>query len=185
MIGCPSFSPSSANVYMEGSRRGVFPTFWLTLTRITSSESSVIPMSASMLTSVEKFKPLLQRIGNASEISFFIFKLILFLLSIHNTYTMKKLLSLFLVITLLACSSDSSSDDDPQQSSCSTPTTLAAANISESSADISWASSETSASYEIQYGVSGFTLGSGQTTASNGTSRTLTNLINLTFKELK
>lgn len=87
---------------------------------------------------------------------------------------MKKFLTLFLSVLLFTCSSDSSDDSDPQ--TCNTPTALSASNIDNTSADLSWSTSESSASFEIQYGVSGFTVDNGQGATSNSTSLSLSNL---------
>ncbi|KAA9327195.1 T9SS type A sorting domain-containing protein [Hymenobacter busanensis] len=61
-------------------------------------------------------------------------------------------------------------------SGCLSPTNLALGTISGSSAQISWASAGTG-TYEVEYGPSGFTLGTGTTIPVTGTSTTITGLI--------
>ncbi|MBR9914559.1 MAG: fibronectin type III domain-containing protein [Algicola sp.] len=88
---------------------------------------------------------------------------------------MKKLLSLVSIICLVySCSSnDETNNDDP---TCGAPSNIASSAITTNSATINWSSSETSASYIIEYGETGFGLGNGTSVSSNNTNTTLNGL---------
>ncbi len=60
--------------------------------------------------------------------------------------------------------------------SCTAPTTLAATNLTLSSADLSWIETGTATNWEIQYGLSGFPLGSGTSILTTTNPDTLTGL---------
>lgn len=89
---------------------------------------------------------------------------------------MKKILSLFsLCLILYACSSDGGGDDivtDP----CGVPTQISTTNIAAESVAVTWTSSESNASYQIEYGTSGFSQGNGQTLTASGGSTSITGL---------
>ena len=89
---------------------------------------------------------------------------------------MKKAFAILsLCVLLFSCSSNGGGDDtiiDP----CGRPTSISTVNITIESVTVNWSSSETGASYEIQYGETGFTLGSGQVTTASGNSTTISGL---------
>ncbi|WCO01430.1 fibronectin type III domain-containing protein [Psychroserpens ponticola] len=92
---------------------------------------------------------------------------------------MRKIFTLLFSVLLLTCSSDSS-DNSPDPENCNIATALSTSNIGNTSAELNWTSNESNASFEIQYGISGFNLGNGQIATSNTTSLTLSNLTEAT-----
>jgi len=89
---------------------------------------------------------------------------------------MKKLLLILILFALyISCSKDDSVDTmEPAQ--CNIPTALQANTITSESADISWTDSNTGANYNIEYGVTGFSVGSGITVTSTQNSISITGL---------
>ena len=86
---------------------------------------------------------------------------------------MKKSVVIFLLfISVFSCSKD---DGDPIQN-CATPTNIEVSEITHSSAVLTWLSANESATYVIEYGETGFSLGSGTEVNVNGNSYTLSNL---------
>jgi len=85
---------------------------------------------------------------------------------------MKKLSFLFVfACTLLACSNDDDTID-----SCNKATSILAENITTTSTTITWIDSNNATSYFVEYGVSGFLLGSGTTLIESDTTADLQNL---------
>ncbi|MGB3605891.1 fibronectin type III domain-containing protein [Psychroserpens sp.] len=87
---------------------------------------------------------------------------------------MLKKLNVFFILLLLACSC---SDDNDDVTACAVPNAISTSSITMSSAIISWGNSNASESYRLEYGNSGFALGSGTTVSTTTTSIELTNLI--------
>lgn len=91
---------------------------------------------------------------------------------------MKKL-NLLAVLLLLIVSCQK--DDEVFVPQCEIPQNLSATNINFSSAILNWEDSSTSlggsASYKIEYGLSGFVLGTGTTLTSSANSLTIVNLV--------
>ncbi len=86
---------------------------------------------------------------------------------------MKKLGFLFVfACSLLACSNDDDTID-----SCNKAANVLANNITTTSATITWNDSNNAASYFVEYGVSGFALGSGTTLIESGTTADIQNLL--------
>lgn len=75
---------------------------------------------------------------------------------------------------MYACSSDDGNSENP--SACSSPTGILANSITSNSAVINWSSNTQNATYEIQYGVTGFGLGNGNTLNSGSTNVALNGL---------
>ena len=74
---------------------------------------------------------------------------------------MKKVVyTLLFALTLVSCFNDA---DDEFIAQCTTPTNIQFSNTTHESVTITWEDSNTSATYNLEYGVSGFTLGLGQT----------------------
>ncbi len=92
---------------------------------------------------------------------------------------MKKFLTLLLiVVTILSCSND----DDATVPQCTGPSSFSVTNITTSSATISWDDANASATFSIEYGVSGFTQGNGTTLTVENPTIMLTGLmINTTY----
>ncbi len=86
---------------------------------------------------------------------------------------MKKYLTLALVFILFSCNND---DGDDTVDACLEATNLQANTITATSATITWEDANEADSYVIEYGVSGFVLGSGTTVISTTTSTGLINL---------
>jgi len=87
---------------------------------------------------------------------------------------MYKYLLIFTFLTgLISC--DSTSDESIENQICITPTALQASNITETSADLTWVE-VLDASYEIEFGLQGFSLGTGTTITSPGAIFLLENL---------
>ena len=88
---------------------------------------------------------------------------------------MKNLLYTLLVAFLLvSCFND---PDDEFVEQCATPTNLQVADINIESASISWEDEDNVASYTIEYGISGFVLGTGTILTSTDTSLSLSGLM--------
>lgn len=86
---------------------------------------------------------------------------------------MKKLSLLFaFTVILFSCNND----DDDLVAACDKATNISAANITTTSATIAWDDPNNAGSYFIEYGVSGFALGSGTTLIENATTVDLENL---------
>ncbi|MFK7782173.1 fibronectin type III domain-containing protein [Psychroserpens sp.] len=87
---------------------------------------------------------------------------------------MKKLSFLLLFACLtFACSSD---DSDDTVDACAKATNIQVDNITATSATLTWNDSNNAGSYFIEYGVSGFAIGSGTTLIETSTSREIINL---------
>ena len=85
---------------------------------------------------------------------------------------MKKLSFLFVfACTLLACNNDDDTID-----SCNKATSLLAENITTTSATITWSDSNNASSYFVEYGVSGFSIGSGTILIESDATADLQNL---------
>ena len=81
---------------------------------------------------------------------------------------MKKLPLLFITLLILF----SCEKDDGFTPVCDTPTNVASNSITRNSAIITWDNSNDSGTYTIEYGISGFVLGSGTTiTETNSTTQ--------------
>ena len=63
---------------------------------------------------------------------------------------------------------------------CPDPTALAVSNITTSSADLSWTAGGTETAWNVEYGTSGFTLGTGTLTPTTTTTISMTSLTDLT-----
>lgn len=70
----------------------------------------------------------------------------------------------------------SCNNDDDLVAACDAVTNVSSNSITESSATITWESADASASYALEYGISGFVLGSGTTITETDTNAQLTNL---------
>lgn len=87
---------------------------------------------------------------------------------------MKKSFFLLLIVVLaMSCRND----DDATVPQCTEPENFTEANITFNSAVINWTDANTSASFTIEYGISGFTQGSGTSLVTNTPSITLTGLM--------
>jgi len=86
---------------------------------------------------------------------------------------MKKITTL-LMIALLVFSCNN--DDDVLIPVCDTATNVSSNSITNNSATITWETSSTSATYTLEYGVSGFILGSGTTVSESDTAAELIGL---------
>ncbi|MGR7812327.1 hypothetical protein [Lacinutrix undariae] len=85
---------------------------------------------------------------------------------------MKKITFLILFLSVLSCNND---DDTIVQ--CNIPNNITTTNISFESAQINWEDTNTNATYTIQYGLSGFNLGNGNTIDVSQTTLQLTSLL--------
>lgn len=88
---------------------------------------------------------------------------------------MKKITFLILFLSVLSCNND---DDTIAQ--CNIPNNLTTTNISFESAQINWEDTNTNATYTIQYGLSGFNLGTGNTIDVSQATLQLTGLLSNT-----
>ncbi|WP_452228000.1 MULTISPECIES: fibronectin type III domain-containing protein [unclassified Lacinutrix] len=87
---------------------------------------------------------------------------------------MKKVIfTLLFAFTLVSCFNDL---DDDFIAQCTAPTNIQVSNTTHESATITWEDSNTSATYTLEYGVSGFILGLGETLQATETTATLENL---------
>lgn len=86
---------------------------------------------------------------------------------------MKKFLALICVLAVFTCKSD---DDNDTVDDCLTATNVEANNITTTSAMISWIDPNNASSYNIEYGMSGFSLGSGTILMAASTSTNLSGL---------
>ena len=94
---------------------------------------------------------------------------------------MKPYLYCFILLLVLSCSSssdDSNNDnnDDDNGITIINPTNISESSISDNSATVSWSAITTSTEYQIEYGLSGFSLGSGQTIVLQSPTHTFNNL---------
>ena len=62
------------------------------------------------------------------------------------------------------------------QATCSDPTGLTASNIMTSSVDVSWTAGGTETAWNVEYGLTGFTLGSGTLTSTTTPSYSMSGL---------
>ncbi|MCT4628457.1 fibronectin type III domain-containing protein [Winogradskyella sp.] len=86
---------------------------------------------------------------------------------------MKKITFLFvLFLIVFSCGSD----DDDTIDACVEVTNVQVNNITTSSATVSWADTNEESTYVLEYGISGFVLGSGTTVTETTTSTNLSNL---------
>ncbi|WP_460219771.1 hypothetical protein [Psychroserpens sp. MEBiC05023] len=86
---------------------------------------------------------------------------------------LKKLILFLFAITIFSCSS---SDDGPSSDSqCSKPNNLIASEVFSSGVDISWSQANDMA-WEIQYGIAGFSIGSGTSIIVTSPEHTILNL---------
>ncbi|MGB6269557.1 MAG: fibronectin type III domain-containing protein [Olleya sp.] len=98
---------------------------------------------------------------------------------------MKKLTVIILTLfVLIACSKDE--DTDPTVAICQTPSNFTTINVTDSTAELSWENTNTNASFKIEYGISGFTQGTGNiiTITVNQNAFTLTGLLANTSYEV-
>ncbi|WP_338731255.1 fibronectin type III domain-containing protein [Mangrovimonas cancribranchiae] len=81
----------------------------------------------------------------------------------------KRFLILLFAIVIVACSKD---DDQTQQTTpiCNPPENITINNITSANAELQWDESSNANSYLIEYGISGFSLGSGETIITSETS---------------
>lgn len=86
---------------------------------------------------------------------------------------MKKLFTFFFALILFTCSND---DGDDTVDACLEASGISASNVTGSSASINWTDANNAGSYAIEYGATGFVLGSGTTTNTITTSVGLSNL---------
>jgi len=70
----------------------------------------------------------------------------------------------------------SCNNDDDLVATCDTPTSISANTVTNTSATISWIDANSAGSYILEYGVSGFTLGTGTLISETNTSTILTGL---------
>jgi len=82
-----------------------------------------------------------------------------------------------LFLSFFACLFFSCNNDDDITAACNTVTSVAANSITNTAATISWNSTNDSAQYTLEYGISGFTIGSGTTISESDTDAELTNLL--------
>ncbi|WP_425077764.1 fibronectin type III domain-containing protein [Psychroserpens sp. S379A] len=86
---------------------------------------------------------------------------------------MKKLVIILLALFVVACNND----DDSVVDTCDKATNTQANNITTTSATLTWSDSNAAGSYIIEYGVSGFALGSGTTLTETTTSVEIESLL--------
>ena len=88
-----------------------------------------------------------------------------------------KQLSLFLlfIAVIMACSKDDE-PTTPTTPNCQSPENIVTTNLTATSATLQWDASSNANSYQIEYGLSGFTLGQGDIRTSNTNTITLSNL---------
>lgn len=94
---------------------------------------------------------------------------------------MKKL-TILLIVTLTVFSCEK--DDELLIPVCDIVTNISANSITNNSAIITWDTDNTSASYILEYGVSGFTLGNGTTVSESNTATILNNLLGNTTYDI-
>ncbi|WP_452226791.1 fibronectin type III domain-containing protein [Lacinutrix cladophorae] len=85
----------------------------------------------------------------------------------------KVILTLLVAFTLVSCFND---PDDDFIAQCTTPTNLQFSNTTHESTTITWEDSNTPASYNLEYGISGFTIGLGTTMETTEKTATLIGL---------
>jgi len=87
---------------------------------------------------------------------------------------MKKVIStLLFTLVLVSCFNDADDEFTPQ---CSEPTNIQFLNTTNESTSISWENSNTVATYSVEYGLSGFVMGTGDIIATTDASITLSGL---------
>jgi len=84
---------------------------------------------------------------------------------------------IFVIASIFSCSND---DDEQEISSCGVPENITSTNITIDAALISWTEDDNQISVEIEYGLTGFVIGSGTTINSSGNSVLLENLMSET-----
>ncbi|MCB0424337.1 MAG: fibronectin type III domain-containing protein [Mangrovimonas sp.] len=84
----------------------------------------------------------------------------------------KLLLSIFVLAVVFSCSKD----DETPIPECTVPGNLQVTNISQTSVTITWESSNADSSFILEYGESGFALGTGTIVNTTSTSYTINNL---------
>lgn len=84
---------------------------------------------------------------------------------------LKKTCLLLLVSIIFSCN-----NDDGLVAVCDTPTNITSNSITHNSAIITWETANASAEYSLEYGISGFVLGSGTTISESTTTTELTEL---------
>lgn len=94
---------------------------------------------------------------------------------------MKKIILFAITLVLLSCDSDSDSNLETPV----LPTNIVIDDITGLSGEISWASTQNSTlTYEIEYGISGFEIGTGETVTSNNQTAKISGLQGLTTYDL-
>lgn len=92
-----------------------------------------------------------------------------------HSIIMKKIFILLAgIVLMVSCGNDT--DDLIPVPDCNTATNLSSNSITDNSAIITWDTSDNAASYTIEYGISGFALGSGTTVSESDTDVELTGL---------
>jgi hypothetical protein len=90
---------------------------------------------------------------------------------------MKRFLTLVsIVFMVFSCSSSDDGNNGEDPMSCNAPTGITSASTTTNSSTINWSSNEDSATFEIQYGETGFGLGNGTSINSSNTNTTLNGL---------
>ncbi len=89
--------------------------------------------------------------------------------------------NLFLILTLIAltfqsCSSDDESINDPMVEACETPTNLSITEITADSATLNWESPNDNTAVEVEYGLTGFSPGTGNVVSTSQNSTSISNL---------
>lgn len=85
--------------------------------------------------------------------------MVVYIYALNKSKNIKKILSIFaLSLILFTCSS---SDNGDEQNSCSKPRSLSVGTITNTTAKFGWYAQDTSSLFEVQYGLLGFSLGSG------------------------
>lgn len=82
---------------------------------------------------------------------------------------------LFILFLFLSCSN--TDDSDNNQTECQPPTNLSVSNISDTTAALNWSLTASGSNYEIEYGISGFTLGTGINNTSFISNFSINNLL--------
>ena len=91
----------------------------------------------------------------------------------------KSLVPLLLLFFLISCGNDDEEltpVEEPTSEICMAPTAIQTSAIEINSTTLSWSNSNATATYSIEYGLKGFTQGSGTTVTSNETSTTIAGL---------
>lgn len=88
----------------------------------------------------------------------------------------KLLLPLIIFAFCLSCGDDDDAVMEPAETVCNVPTALQVSSVGSEDANLNWSDANTSANYSIEYGITGFTLGTGTTLTSTQTNISLTGL---------